>query len=277
MNRSFKLLALMLSISMVSFFACKKEENDTQISEEDKTSTSDYAKAETIYTEIWYTTLEQALSNPALNGMVGAPVEDRNACPTVSVSPQGTFPKVLTLDYATGCVTPKGQSISGQIIATFSGPASQTGTTISVTLVNFKYKGYTVSGTYSVSCAGPGSYSGSISNGVIVNPQGGTTTYSGTFSVVQVEGASTNGLNQQADDVYNISLNIAGVDTNGKVYTTKTTSPLRKELDCAWIVSGAIEVKIGNTAKKTLDFGTGNCDDQATLTVGPLSTPITLP
>ena len=277
MNRSFKLLALVLSISMVSFLACKKEENDTQISEEDKTSTSDYAKAETIYTEIWHTTLEQALSNPALNGFAGSEVEDRNACPTVSVSPQGTYPKVLTLDYASGCTTAKGQEISGQIIATFSGPASQSGITISITLVNLKYKGYTVSGTYSVSCSGPGSYSGSISNGVVVNPQGGTTTYSGTFSVVQVEGTSTNGLNQQSDDVYNISLNITGVDTNGKTYTVKTTSPLRKELDCAWIVSGAIEVKTGNTAKKTLDFGTGTCDDQATLTVGPLSTSITLP
>lgn len=277
MNRSFKLLALMLSIALVSFFACKKEENDTQISEEDKTSTSDYAKAETIYTEIWYTTLEQALSNPALNGFAGSEVEDRNACPTVTVSPQGTFPKVLTLDYATGCVTPKGQSISGQIIATFSGLANQAGITVSISLVNLKYKGYTVSGTYSVSCAGPGSYSGSISNGVVVNPAGGTTTYSGTFSVVQVEGASTNGLNQQSDDVYNVTLNIAGVDTNGKSYTAKTTSPIRKELDCAWVVSGAIEVKTGNSAKKTLDFGTGACDDQATLTIGQLTTPITLP
>ncbi len=277
MNRSFKLLALIMSITLVSFFACKKEENDTQISEEDKTSTSDYAKAETIFTEIWYTTLEQALSNPALNGIVGAVVEDRNACPTVSVSPQGTFPKVLTLDYATGCVTPKGQSISGQIIATFSGLASQSGITISITLVNLQYKGYTVSGTYLVNCMGAGSYSGSISNGVVVNPEGGTTTYSGTFAVVQVEGASTKGLNQQADDVYNITLNVAGIDTNGKAYTAKTTSPVRKELDCAWVVSGAIEVKIGNTAKKTLDFGTGTCDDQATLTIGQLSTPITLP
>ncbi len=277
MNHSFKLLALVLSIALVSFFACKKEENDTQISDEDKTSTTDYAQAETIYTEIWHTTLEQALSNPALNGMVGAPVEDRNACPTVSVSPQGTFPKVLTLDYATGCVTPKGQSISGQIIATFSGLANQAGITVSISLVNLKYKGYTVSGTYSVSCAGPGSYSGSISNGVVVNPEGGTTTYSGTFSVIQVEGASTNGLNQQSDDVYNITLSIAGVDTNGKMYTAKTTSPIRKELDCTWVVSGAIEVKTGNSAKKTLDFGSGTCDDQATLTIGQLTTPITLP
>jgi hypothetical protein len=278
MKHALKLLALFMGISLVTFFACKKEEADTVISEEDRTNTSDYAKAETIYAEIWYTTLEQARSNPALNGYTGSSSDDRSICPTITVSPQGSYPKTLTLDYGTGCTTPKGQTLSGKIVAVFSGPINQTGVTIAISFVNFNYKGYTISGTYAVTTTGAGVYSGTISNGSIQTPSsGGTITYSGSFVVTQVEGANTTGLNQQSDDVYNITLDVAGIDTGGKAYTAKTTSPLRKELDCEWIVSGSIEVKSGNTPKKTLDFGAGTCDNMATLKVGQLTTPITLP
>ena len=70
---------------------------------------------------------------------------------------------------------------------------------------------------------------------------------------------------------------MSGTDSGGKAYTAKTTIPLRKEIACEWVVSGVVEVKVGNTAKKTLDFGTGQCDDQAALKVGVVTTPVTLP
>lgn len=267
--------------AFVLMTACNKADDTAGdvITAAEISNTHDYALTQSLYTEAWETVVESAQKEPALNGLTQTGTEDRGTCPTVTLMPleTGVYPKTLTIDFGTGCTTSGGQTASGKIVAVFSGSINQSGTNITVTLENFTYRGYTVAGAYNVKINPVGTYTGTITNGSIKTPEGKTTTYAGTFTAIQIEGQSTSGQNATGDDVYSISVNLSGVDTNGKNYTAQTNTALRKELDCDWIVSGVVEIKITGQTKKSLDFGQGTCDNMATLKVGPLSTPIQLP
>ncbi|MFM7379507.1 MAG: hypothetical protein ACKO2X_00190, partial [Bacteroidota bacterium] len=54
-------------------------------------------------------------------------------------------------------------------------------------------------------------------------------------------------------------------------------TPLRKEGSCRWLVSGYIQFSRNNQTSRTLDFGNGACDDQATITTSNGVRTITLP
>lgn len=263
-------------LALFCFSACKKDET-TGVSDAEKANGQDYALSQSLHTDTWQTMLEMAQQQAGLNGLTETSAESRGACPTVTLTPStpGAFPKTLVLDFGTGCTTSGGATASGQVTATFSGPLTQSGVSITVSLVNFKYKGYTLSGSYSATIQPAGTYNVTVSSGKVTTPDGKNATFTGTLTFVQVEGKNTP--TQTTDDVFSISVNLSGTDTEGKAYTAQTTTPLRKALNCAWIVSGVVEIKTTGQAKKTLDFGQGTCDDSATLQVGPVSTPVKLP
>ncbi len=279
--QNLKIALLSAFALLVLITACRKADDTTEdvIAAEEVSNTRDYALTQSLYTEAWETAVESAQKEAALNGFVQTNAQDRGTCPAVSLMPveAGVFPKTLTIDFGTGCTTTGGQTASGKITAVFSGEINKSGSNITITLENFTYRGYAVAGTYNVKINPVGTYTGTITNGSIKTPDGKTATYTGTFTATQIEGQSTTGQNATGDDVYSIAVNLSGVDTNGKSYTAQTTTALRKELDCEWIVSGVVEIKITGQAKKTLDFGQGACDNTATLKVGPLSSTVQLP
>jgi hypothetical protein len=44
-------------------------------------------------------------------------------------------------------------------------------------------------------------------------------------------------------------------------------SPLIKSLDCKWIKQGTIHFQPSGKPLRIIDFGMGNCDDDATVTI----------
>jgi hypothetical protein len=279
-----KFLFMLLAASMVAFSACKKEEDSiapTEITALERLNGSNYANSKNLFLEAYKMVEIEAQKEPTLNGLVGGGSEARNTCPTVSASsPGNTFPKTLTLDFSTGCTTLSGKTASGKIIAVFSGAIKQKGTNITVTFQNFTYNGYTLSGTYVLVYTSATGLTAQITDGKIVTPDAKTITYQGSFTFIQTEGMGTtyaqNGEAGILEDVYSITGSGSGTDQTGKTYVTITT-PLIKKLNCEWITTGVIEIKATGAATKNLDFGAGTCDNMATLRVGLLSTPITLP
>jgi hypothetical protein len=279
-----KFFFMLLAASMVAFSACQKEEDSvapTEISALERLNGSNYAKSQNLFLEAYKMVEIEAQKEPTLNGLVGGGSEERNACPTVSASSSGNaFPKTLTLDFSTGCTTLSGKTASGKIIAVFSGAIKQKGTNITVTFQNFSYNGYMLSATYALVYTSATGLTAQITDGKIVTPDAKTITYQGDFTFVQTEGMATtyvkNGEAGILDDVYSITGSASGTDQTGKSYVAITT-PLIKKLNCEWITTGTVEIKVTGTATKKLDFGAGTCDNMATLTMGPLSSPITLP
>ena len=273
-NRIF-IMATIALLNAFSFVACKKDRitDDTIVAETDKKASTNYSSTQNLYEEAYNLVDEQIKQEASLNP---------RSCPNITIMPTGnTFPKTVTLDYGTGCTTRMGAAAAGKITAVLSGTATQTGTTITVTFTNFVYKGYQLSGTYKVQYTSATAFTVQITDGSITNPSSTTYTYSANFVMTQTGGQTTTfqntGTSAYLDDVYSISGSATLKDGSAKSYSATITTPLIKKMECQWIVSGVVEVKIGVEPVKKIDFGTGTCDNQATLTIGRATTTITLP
>jgi hypothetical protein len=209
-------------------------------------------------------------------------------CPAVSVVFGGptVFPATLSLDFGAGCLGPDGRNRSGSISAVYSGPWRQAGTTISLSLDQYRVNGYLVEGNILIINNGLNlnnqlTYTLDIQNGRITDPDGAMITYSSTRTYTWVEGQATtfasHGLAGIEDDVYLIQGTANGVNREGRAFSVSTPTPLRRELDCRWIVSGVLQVTPQGFDPRTLDFGNGSCDNQATASVAGYSIDIYLP
>jgi hypothetical protein len=69
-----------------------------------------------------------------------------------------------------------------------------------------------------------------------------------------------------SDDEYSITGTASGINRRGNEYVHTITSPLIAKMNCRWIVQGIIEFVV-NSQTAVLDYGEGECDRIATLTV----------
>ena len=81
----------------------------------------------------------------------------------------------------------------------------------------------------------------------------------------QIAGFSTKG--DASDDIFSISGSSSGKNREGRTFTTTITNPLIKKTNCKWLSSGTLELTPNGFAARTVDFGSGTCDDDATFTV----------
>ena len=78
------------------------------------------------------------------------------------------------------------------------------------------------------------------------------------------------------DDVYLVSGGANGTNNAGVSRTWQITTPLRRALNCHWFESGIVVITPANKPVRTVDFGNGNCDNEATVTINGHSWTITL-
>ena len=69
------------------------------------------------------------------------------------------------------------------------------------------------------------------------------------------------------DDVYLISGTADGTGINGNTFSVVIHNPLRVALNCKWIESGTLTLTPQNLSPRDVDYGSGACDDQATVTI----------
>jgi len=67
-----------------------------------------------------------------------------------------------------------------------------------------------------------------------------------------------------------------GVSVEGEAYTMNTITDLRVEIGCRWVVSGILNIDGENSYTIEVDYGNGNCDGIATITVNNYSFNITM-
>jgi hypothetical protein len=115
-----------------------------------------------------------------------------------------------------------------------------------------------------------------VQNAVITNPYGEEFHWSSERTRVWAEGEAT-AWPIVMDDVFEISGESSGTTYKNLNFFIQTTEPLRVERDCEWIVSGELEVTPEGYDSRTLNYGDGNCDNKANLTVNGVTYNITLP
>jgi multimeric flavodoxin WrbA len=201
------------------------------------------------------------------------------SCATITYDTLSS-PMTLMIDFGTSnCLGSDGRNRRGVIYCTFTGKYRDSSTVIVITPQNYFLNDYKIEGTKTITNNGRDiygilNYSVVIQNGVITEPGSAwNITYNSTRNRAWIEGDTSVTIN---DDVYLITGTANGVGRNGNTFDVTITTALRIQLNCAYIVSGNMTVQPANLAPRYVDFGTGTCDNAATVTVNGYTFSLTL-
>jgi len=191
-------------------------------------------------------------------------------CATVTIDTV-SMPHVMTIDFGDeNCLCRDGKYRRGQIIVTFTGRYREPGTVRTHTLSNYYVNNNYVQGNSVITNMGFNDdehiYFTIVAEGSVTFAEGeGTISWESDRVRTWVEGYATIGI--WADDVYLIEGTASITHLNGNTTTREIIIPLRRELSCHHFVSGSVEITPTNRPVSTLDYGDGNCDNIATVTI----------
>ena len=282
-----KTTKLILGLALVLMtFSCNKDDNGSTISAEDAKNS---AKIDAMNDDV-SNIVEEQEANTYANSLSGRAANEDVAssafstCATITRVPAfGTAPTVgqtvtKTIDFGTtGCTLDNGNVVSGIITITFVYQPEATSHTITYSFDNFTHNDIAFNGdktftrTMITTTANPNPHPQvTMTLDLTATLPGGAVYHRvGTRVREIIEGFGTQIL---ADNIYKITGNWVTTGPNGGTQTSTITEPLNVKMSCVavnkpLIVSGIITI-VRNDVTATLDFGDGECDNLAVLTVG---------
>lgn len=283
---------LLISTLAISIVACQKEKSNTQDPVEQyemsvsKLSSESDTEAEIIYDGIF----DDAMGVNDEVGMGGMGIFGRlNACPTVIVTRPNApapFPVRIVLDFGTGCVARDGHYRKGKIIHVYTNRLIIPNAVAETAFENFYFDSTKVEGTMRIKnttemTTGP-RFQINVNNGKLTRPNGNFISWNSEKVRTQIEGVLTP---LPMDDAFKITGGARGQvkrDTTLVGWNATIVEPLLRRNNCRWIVKGSVRTVRENTNTGTryvglIDYGTGTCDNTATVTINGVTYTITLP
>jgi hypothetical protein len=204
-----------------------------------------------------------------------------DSCPLITVTfpEQSPWPVNVVIDYGTGCTGLNDVVRSGKIILTLSAPRQEVESVRTLTFENYYVNGARVEGTTVVTNTGPNNNSNVVFSVVLT---GGKIIFSdGKFIEREFEHQREYIAGYLTwwtpwDDKCLITGVAAGTNLNGVSYTAVAVNPLEWQAACRFLVSGTIGFEIDGIEPFELDYGSGECDANATLSRGDESKEIIL-
>lgn len=261
--KTYSSLAVICTLLLVS--SCKKEEPEEQ---HDLTATKDMALVYGAYADAFSMVDKVCKSEPDVRSSNGLP-----DCATVILQDTVQFPYSLTIDFGeTNCLDDYGINRRGKIHVTITGPYQEEGTQITTTLEDYHVIDHHLQGSRVVTNLGPDAETGNLKYSVVEQdvtltaPDGEWTSYwESTRTREWVDGAESNWL--WLDDIYEITGDAEGVTRTGVPYTINISSPLVVKVGCPWVVEGNLDLYPEGFPTFTLNYGDGNCDNNASVIV----------
>lgn len=189
-----------------------------------------------------------------------------------------------TIDFGTqGCTLPNGNIVKGKIIISFSKNFTTPIRTISYKLEGFYHNDKLIEGSKTIThelktsdlLADLHPVTTHSIDVKVTFPDGKIYSRVGKRVREMVEGFAT--VTNWEDNVFKVWGNHTTTFPNGSIYTSTIKTPLLIKMSCKmpFPVSGVVEI-VKNDAKATLDYGNGDCDKLATITVNGVSKEISL-
>ncbi len=208
-----------------------------------------------------------------------------SSCATIT---NDTINNVLTIDFGTSpCLCKDNRYRQGQIISSYTGKYRDSGTVIATTFNNY-FVGVSntsmnqVTGTKTVTNNGHNS-AGNL-NWTIVAAlnilkanNGGTVIFNETRNREMIAGESTAFI--FSDDKFQVTGSANGTTAKGDSYTAQvlTGHELIRDMSCPkHFTQGQVDINVGTKPTMTLDYGSGTCDNTATVTRNGKTKTITL-
>lgn len=275
MKKTGKLLipALVLA-GIFTFSSCNKEEVAPE-AEITKTSVSDYIKIASSFA----LATEEEVTSGENDGLKSAEIFN---CMNVTIheNENGEFwPRSWTLDYGDeNCECFFGNMRRGKIHVTLSDWWRNENSLREIAFEDYYFNDNKIEGTKTILNTGENesghlTFTKKVLDAKIVYPDGNQMSWESEKFSELTEGNETFLF---ADDVWAVTGGGSGVNLDGKNFTTTITSPLIYKNRCFYPVSGIMEIAVEGEELKTIDYGNGECDYEATLTVGNQSETIKL-
>lgn len=185
----------------------------------------------------------------------------------VSVTPGAGFPKTITIDFSDG-ISANGSVRYGKINVVLSDSVRKTGSTAKITFTKYILNGYKQEGIITwtnTSTATAKGWQRKTENGKISTANGRFWLHSGIKDAVQIGGA--NSPNTLLDDIFLITGNHKVTNAAGKTKDAHITEALQKKAVCENIGTGKLKVVSGDGQDALIDFGNGDCDKTATVSI----------
>jgi len=311
MKPKFCLTRLTTTVFLFSFlfiFSCTKENSDNGTASEQEeqasmVSSESDGEAEMIFNSVF----DDAMGVSDEVGMAGTGVFGRTtstntvgqieiqrltACYKVSLThPSGTpFPVKVVIDFGTsGCQGIDGRIRMGKIIIEYTNRLIIPGAIATTTFDGFSVDSVKVEGTQKIT-NNSSLQTNPISRQFIVEvidarltkPNGNYTEWNSHKTITQIEGLLTPDFAR--DDVFKIEGSSHGKVKRGSLlvaWESNIIEPLIKKFSCHWIVKGQVKTsRINSSTNSTwiavLDFGNGDCDNKAVITINGVAHNITL-
>jgi archaellum component FlaF (FlaF/FlaG flagellin family) len=268
-----KLKIWYLAIAITTINACQKDNLRSDFAGEDNAlATQNYDDAtELTDRAAIYGTLN-LLAFTDKNGTINLPEN----CATITRDTT-TTPKTIVIDFGnTNCTGDDGRNRRGKILVSYTGRCPNFITVVTI-FDNYFVDDNQVLGKKTVTNNGKNASNQTNYNvlveGEIRTPTLDTILWNSTRTRTWVAGEATT---IRTDDVYEVTGSGTCSRKNGQNYTWQITTALRKALACRWIDTGIMTITPKNKATRTLNFGSGTCDNDAVITVGRITKNIKL-
>ena len=189
-------------------------------------------------------------------------------------------PNKLVLDFGTeNCFCEDGQNRRGKILITYDGGYTDSTATLNTTFDGYYVNNNQVTGNRTLSYKGYNqakkpNWTVIVNGSVILANNGGTITYQATHNTAMVEGENTM---DYKDNVFETTGSASGITPAGQAFTALVTTPLISTMKCNNFVKGVVELTPSGEPKRTLNYGEGDCDNKASLTVSGITFNVNLP
>jgi hypothetical protein len=298
-------LMTLLTITSLTIYSCSKENSDSgELTPQEEeavasSSTASEAEAEATYDDVFLNVMgvndEVGMAGLGVFGQAAsngsgesARTDSAGRCFTVTITrlnaPQ-PFPLRVVTDFGTGCVGRDGRLRTGKIITEYSGRLVVPGKSATTTFENHTVDTVKVEGTHKIvntSTANINQFTVDVINGKLTRPNGNYSEWNSHRVRTQFEGLGTPFFPH--DDIFRIEGHANGKVQRGTFvarWRSEITEPLIRRFNCPWIVKGTLVVRRETLSPSSpfvgrLNFGDGNCDNQATLTINGVVHQITL-
>lgn len=258
--------------------ACSSEEEENQTS--NTTAENDLADLRsTTESEVILNDLDVLALDVLEDGQVGFKMSSSLLQCAMVVRDTTQSTPAFTIDFGpTNCLGPDGRNRRGKLYVKSSGPYFTPGTLIEVSSINYYVNDWAVLGQRATTNLGFNA--------------AGNLYWSITSNLQFVKANASDTLNWKSQrerefskGAFNASLTDNEFTITGKANITSSqgfswhatiTRPLIYKHNCQWLSHGEIEIQRANFALRQIDYGSGLCDNKATLTVGNSTINITL-
>lgn len=195
------------------------------------------------------------------------------------------FPVKIVIDFGTGCTDRNGHTRYGKIITVYTGRLTVPGKSATTTFDGYKIDSLSIQGKHVItntSSSNKMQFTVDVTDARIGKPNGNYSEWESHRVTTQIEGNGTPLF--PLDDIFSVKGAAHGKVKRGDhlyAWQSEITEPLIKKFTCPWISKGILKVRretLSTTSQwvAVLNYGNGDCDNKATLTINGIEHQITL-